>query len=246
VVQLQKYGTPAGARSTVRYYTKNGRKYATDGTKHWYLNDNGRWVKTAKSAVPLHNRFKPDVLGRGGDRAGKFTRRKGSGASYSDVRRRRQTLKVTPITPIGAARTGKRKYTQNMQALTGSASATAHALSVGAPPVPGGYNWCHLIGRGAGGRDDAQNVVAASTHANSEQLALESVLYNFKQSGVSARCSATAFQGQVARTLTFQVFVMGQLVYSRNLDGFRSSKPTITELKHTRDDLTKAITDALR
>ena len=246
VVQPVRFNSgPKGARGALSYYTKNGRRFATDGSRHWYQKDNNQWVKTVKSPVPLHNRFRPTVLGRGGDRKAKFTTRFGSGASYSDTNRRVRILKATPLTGVIKPSKAKRQYAQNMQVLTGTRSATQHAANVGAPRIVGGYNWCHLVGHGAGGSDLASNVVAASTHANSEQLALESVFYNFKDSQVSLKYASELFRGQVASKIHVYVYVKGHEVYRRSIDALRKTTPTWTELQRARHDLTRAITGAL-
>jgi hypothetical protein len=42
-----------------------------------------------------------------------------------------------------------------------------------APDFPGKQEWCHLFGHGEGGREVLENLVSASFHCNTEQLAIE-------------------------------------------------------------------------
>ena len=85
---------------------------------------------------------------------------------------------------VAAPTKKKRTYAQNMltattaEGLCPTNSATVDADFFGAPVIAGGgYNWCHLIGHGAGGSDAATNILAGSTHCNSEQLQIEKIAY---------------------------------------------------------------------
>jgi len=127
-------------------------------------------------------------------------------------------------------------------------SATLYAAHFAAPVIPGGYNWCHLIGHGAGGSDLASNIMSASTHCNSEQLQIEKVAYQYKGQGVSLSCEAEKYRhaSYLASKITYHVWVKGKKVYTRSMNGFRRDKPSIAELATVREDLTQRITAALQ
>jgi len=148
---------------------------------------------------------------------------------------------------------GKRTYVANMLAATTlegqypTGSATLYAAHFGAPAVAGGYNWCHLIGHGAGGSDDASNLVAGSTHCNSEQLQIEKIAYQYRDKGVYLSCEAERHGGSLylARSITYYVSVNGKKVYTRKIDAFRADKPSFVEVASVAQALTSAITGAL-
>jgi len=123
-----------------------------------------------------------------------------------------------------------------------------YAAHFAAPVIPGGYNWCHLIGHGAGGSDLASNIMSASTHCNSEQLQIEKVAYQYKGQGVSLSCEAEKYRhaSYLASKITYHVWVKGKKVYTRSMNGFRRDKPSIAELATVREDLTQRITAALQ
>lgn len=255
VVQCAQH-RPLGARGTVRYYTIGGTRRATDGTRHWYENPHGTWTRIKATKVPNYNRFEVGTTGRGGARQRSFALREGSAASYSDVKRRVRQGGIVKVRShhVTAPTKKKRAYVQNMLTATTAegqcptASATTYALFFGAPNITGGYNWCHLIGHGAGGSDDATNILAASTHCNSEQLEIEKIAYQYKRRGVSLSCQAQRHRNSqyLASSITYFVRVNGQLVYTRRMNGFRATKPTFGELTKVKNDLTEAITRALR
>jgi hypothetical protein len=250
VVQLAKVNRPPGAVGTVTYTYEGAVRRAVDANMNqWHLNRFGTWTKRPGKAVPLYNRFRPSVVGRGGVRKASYKSRHGSAASYA------HTVRRGPITasegPVTSPTRKKRAYVANMLAATAAeghittGSATEYANHFHAPAVA--YNWCHLIGHGAGGTDDPDNLVAASTHCNSEQLAIESVLYRFRTRGVSVRIEAEIEAGTLylAKRLTFMVKMNGRAIWIRSINGYRTSFPTFTELTSVKEKLVAEITKNL-
>lgn len=255
--QVIQRSRPPGARGAVSYYKIDGSERATDGKNHWYMNRHGTWTRIRKTSVPSYNRFQPGTTGRGGARKGSLSVRKGSAASYSDVKRRVDPNQVVIVQAqqVVAMIHKKRTYAANMLAATtaegicATNSATTYAAAFpGAPVIAGGYNWCHLIGHGAGGSDDASNILAGSTHCNSEQLQIEKIVYAYRNKGVSLSCQVQrhAHSLYLARSITYHVSVNGRRVYTRVMDAFRATKPTFVEVAKVANDLTEAITGALR
>lgn|GEM_PF-6872186 len=253
-VKLYQQTKPKNARGTVSYYSKGATNYATDGSSHWYFNRFGTWTRLKKGKVPTYNRFKGQTMGRGGERKASFKSRMGSGATYSDKLHRRRILKTSALAQITSMKRGKRTYTKKMRdatALEGritTSSATQYAAHFGAPVIPGGYNWCHLHGHGGGGSDNASNIVAASTHCNSEQLEIEKIVYQYRNSDVRLKVEAERYKdaAHLASRIVCYVFVGSELVYTRAIDAFRTSKPSWIELEAVKINLTKAITDKLK
>jgi len=247
---------PSGARGPVTLYKLDGKERATDGKQHWYKNRYGTWTRVKTAKVPLYNRFQPSKTGRGGTRKASFAVRVGSGASYSDTKPRVRRAQIKTVRPqiVAAMSHAKRTYTANMLAATTlegicpTNSATTYATFLGAPVIAGGYNWCHLIGHGGGGTDLASNIVAGSTHCNSEQLQIERIAYQYRNKGVSLSCSVVRHNNSryLARSITYNVLVNGRRVYTRQMDAFRATKPTFVEVAQVQIALTSAITGALR
>jgi hypothetical protein len=247
---------PYGAKGKVNYYTHNGIERATDGKTHWYRNHHGTWTRQKKVTVPNYNRFQHGGTGRGAPRQKSFALSEGSAASYSDVKRRVAQGGIVKVhhQVVAAPSNKKRSYVQNMltattaEGLCPTNSATVYAAFFGAPVIAGGYNWCHLIGRGAGGSDAASNIMAGSTHCNSEQLQIEKIAYQYKSKGVSLACDAQRVGGSqyLARSITYHVKVNGRIVYTRQMDAFRSTAPSFLEVAKVGNDITEAITGALR
>ena len=256
VQQVIQCHRPSGARGQVSYYKINGSERATDGKQHWYKNRYGTWTKVKSAKVPLYNRFQPGKTGRGGTRKAAFAVRVGSAASYSDTKPRIRRTQIKTVQPqqVVAMSQANRTYTANMLAATTlegqcpTNSATIYAAFFGAPLITGGYNWCHLIGHGGGGTDLASNIVAGSTHCNSEQLQIERIAYQYRNKGVSLSCSVVRHGNAryLARSITYNVLVNGRIVYTRQMDAFRATKPTFLEVVRVQTDLTAAITGALR
>jgi hypothetical protein len=246
VIQQVKYNSPtetppAGARGRVRYVVMNGVRYAIDDLgRRWYLNPYNTWTNARTTAVPTYNRFRAVPSGRGAPRAGSFSIRHGSGASYF-AERRRQVIRRTSVGVMTAPNRRSVAYAANMLAATtaeghcATNSATAYALSwMGAPAIP--YNWCHLLGRGGGGTDNPDNLVSASTHCNSEQLAIERVLYQFRDRGVTVTLVADLYGDSqyLAEHLEYTVFMHGTRIWSRSINGFRADAPSFEELRAVR------------
>ncbi|HSK38669.1 MAG TPA: hypothetical protein VK943_02770 [Arenibaculum sp.] len=242
---------PPDAVGTVRRFKLGGTIYLTDSrNQQWWWHSGGHWVKKKKASVPAYNRFTPTGLGLGMPRKASFASRHGSGASYAG-KRHAGAVKSSPIAAIGYGSRAKRTYTINMTAAAtadgvATSSATTYATTKGAPAIVGGYNWCHLIGHGGGGSDTAANVVAASTHANSEQLEIEKILYRYKKKGVAAQVTAQLHAGSahVATKLIYTVYFEGKPIYVREIDGFRSTKPSYVEMAAVEVNLSTAIYEA--
>lgn len=252
-VQLVKRlpGRPPGAVGTVTYTDEDGVRRAVDANMNqWYLNRFGTWTRRPGKAVPLYNRFRPSVLGRGGVRKASFKSRHGSAASYTHVVVRRGAITASEGAITSPTRK-KRSYVANMRDATQAeghittGNATEYAGHFNAPAVS--YNWCHLVGHGGGGTDNPDNLVAASTHCNSEQLAIESVLYRFRNRGVSVRVEAEIEGGTLylAKRLTFMVKMNGRAIWIRRINGYRTSFPTYTELTSVKESLVTEITKNL-
>ena len=54
------------------------------------------------------------------------------------------------------------------------------------------YEWCHLASHGLGGRDEPDNIVAATSHCNSEQLIIENAIYQYRNEENSFRIRVRA------------------------------------------------------
>jgi hypothetical protein len=246
-----KNSKPGEARGAVHRFVIGGVRYLEDsGQRRWYWHaTNQTWIKIPKGKAPLHNRFTVGATGRGAPRKASFRSQLGSAASYSSTRRRTGMKRTTPIVPIAAPSVGKRTYRANMLAATtaegviATNSATTYAAQFGAPVIAGGYNWCHLVGHGGGGSDLAVNIVAASTHANSEQLEIERITYRYKRKGVAIRSIATLVNGSLylARSITIEVLFNGTVIFSRAIDGFRDDKPSYIELAAVEVKISMAI-----
>ena len=255
VVQLLQYGNskPVGAKGSVTRFQIDGKKYLENSRRtRWYWHSGGHWVKIKRGKVPTYNRFQVGRVGRGGPRAGSFASRIGSGASYSDTRRRTGPSRSSLIVPISAPSRSRRTYRANMRVATRNEgifetdSATQYAAHFNAPVIGGGYNWCHLVGHGGGGSDRPDNIVAASTHANSEQLEIERITYQYKQKGVGVRARAILETGSqyLAKTIVVEVFFNNDLIYSRAIDAYRADKPSWIELAGVEVRLSRAIYEA--
>jgi hypothetical protein len=235
-----------------------GSEQYTDGTNFYKLLANGNLRQIKKTKVGVFNRINfARQEGRGAPRAGSFKMREGSGATYDEAKITKRIFKnrvyniSSPISSLTYSSGKRRDYVANMLTATtaeGScptASATTYAQHF-LGPTPSNYNWCHLIGHGGGGSDTADNLVAASTHCNSEQLLIERIVYQYKQSKLAVRVSAKRHTGSLylADELRYEVFFDGKMIYSRNMDAHRNSKPSGFELDVIEAMLTTAISGA--
>lgn len=243
---------PLGAIGKVTYTVENGVHRAIDSRMNqWTLNAFGTWTRRARQRVPLYNRFRATKMGRGGARAGSFASRQGSAAGYFTKPKASYGRKVASGI-ITVAKRKKRDYSVRMRAATATeghietARASEYAEHFGYDAVP--YNWCHLIGHGAGGGDHPDNIVCGSTHCNSEQLAIEAVLYQFRNRGVSATVAAELEGGtaHLAKTITYHVEMNHQILWTRRIDAHRTTFPTFQELKAVKTALVEAITEYLQ
>lgn len=242
---------PPGARGTVTYTNVNGVRRAMDsaGTQ-WHLNRWGTWTRKIQAAVPTYNRFTVGAMGRGGVRKASFKATHGSAARYAPSRLR-NAVRKTVSGAIATMSRAKRSYRVQMLLATtveghiATDSATAYAVHFGAPAIR--YEWCHLLGHGGGGSDDPSNIVAASAHCNSEQLAIESVLYRFHSRGVSVRVAADLVQGtqHLARAIHYYVLLNGAQIWHRAIDGYLAAKPTWSEVERVKSSLLEAISTHL-
>lgn len=254
VQRVVKPSPPPDAPKHAVVYPENGPK---DGVRwhcvdrngnHWVKIKRGKanhkvWIKLPRKKVPFYNRinFAPK-LGRGARRAASFAVKYGSGKSYSDKEKK---MDGGMEAEVKRPAKGKRKYRQNAKLALGTASATEYAKWHGAPDIKGGYNWCHLIGRGAGGPDSVGNLVAASTHANSEHLLIESFIYHYPGKLRIKHLFASFKGSRVAEKMQYEVLVNNKEIYSRVVDGFRSDEPDGKELDKVRSDLFEKIDQEL-
>jgi cellobiose-specific phosphotransferase system component IIB len=84
-----------------------------------------------------------------------------------------------------------------------SSEAGKAALKAAKTALRTSQEWCHLHGQGDGGREQLENFVAGSEHANTEQLAIETAqrLFSYKGLPLNARMTAYLMPGDgFART----------------------------------------------
>ncbi|HEX6293309.1 MAG TPA: hypothetical protein VFZ66_29280 [Herpetosiphonaceae bacterium] len=237
---------PARASSAAHIYFAGQSWHCRDFGKHWVYNETTEsWRIVKQSKAALHNRVDFTVrTGRGAPRGASFKMRMGSAASYADPRASKFSRGQAGTVKYQGKK--KRTYRKNMQAATGHASATTYAAANGAPVIAGGYNWCHLIGHGGGGSDAASNLVAASTHANSEHLLIERIVYQYKNKDVVVEHSYEPFNGAtIAKSMLYKVSYQGKVIFERLVDGFRAEKPSGVELAVIEVKLTSALSKAL-
>lgn len=235
---------------TAYAFEKDGRKYyITDSGLRFHQNDHGTLTNTTRAPVPLYNRISFNT-----DRQTHFRQAKlgkGShGTSYKETRS--YTYKRAPPKvqegSIGSTSTSKRVYRNNMERVTGFASATAYAqdcLKEHCPTVA--FNWCHLLGHGIGGSDKSDNLMAGTTYCNSEQLQIESMVYQL----TNAKFLRLKITGQpygrhahLARTITYKVTnPQNGRKFTHKIDALRTSEPTGTELEHVRRRLLESLFD---
>lgn len=109
------------------------------------------------------------------------------------------------------------------------------------------YNWCHLLGHGLGGMDGTTNIVVATTHNNSEQLAIEEVLKEYTNEGIGVCVVATLVPttDYLAYFIDYSVSLGGFEVYSQRLDGARAFAPTDEEKERIQRNLRSQLNQAL-
>ena len=139
----------------------------------------------------------------------------------------------------------KRDYSSNMKKVTDFKKATEYAqkcLGDKCPKVA--FNWCHLIGRGGGGSDKADNIMAATTHANSEQLLLERVLYQLKNHDIKVRVTGVPYtrHKHLAERFLYHVYNSdGDLVMTHYINGLRTDSPDQHEYDQFKEKLLSAL-----
>jgi hypothetical protein len=245
--------SPADAVEPINYFKNTkGTWMASDGNQErWYLRNDGEWQKTGKKKIPTYGRFKATQQGRGGFRRASKKGREGSASSYKETATRSQAILKTAGGIVKRRNRSKRKQAQVMKQVTGQISATKYAANVGAIKLDNGYEWCHLVGRGAGGKDTPENLVAASKHANTEMKTMEDVYYGFTQDDfpgqVSIHWEAKLWKDtQVATLLIGTVSINGEEIYKREIHGQRKQPVSKAEKQAVQDELTEAITAAPR
>lgn len=121
-----------------------------------------------------------------------------------------------------------------------------------APPVPGAlasHEWCHLIGDGDGGTCAPENLIVGTNSVNTEQLAMENALRNYRavlwrewrlsiQIQARALCRETLYQGKtylVAEQICYDIDIVRvkngvrREILRRVMDGTRGA---ITKLEY--------------
>lgn len=240
---------PLGAGDSAKMYEDVGTWHCREGANRHWVHNGLYWRKINTKAVGLHNRidFGKQQEGRGGFRKASMKAQQGSAASYFPEKIIKKKIGKDIPTLIRSAKAKRGNYAAKMQTVTGYKSATHYAQSLaGIPAVHGGYNWCHLIGHGGGGKDEPDNLVAASTHANSEHLLIERVVYNFKGKVSITHTYEEAIPGEyIAKKMTYKIYVDKKEVYSREVNGFRQDKPSESELKVVEHQVIEKITGAI-
>jgi hypothetical protein len=152
----------------------------------------------------------------------------------SCVETKYQEIALAPTTV--ALRTHTQKMNAIMTHLFGHAlTATQYAQQVGMDRCDRvAFNWCHLIAHGLGGADEGYNLVAASTHNNSEQLVIENALYAYRNETNFFNVKVTAGLKGSAPTLAYAGLVIryriedtaGTEIYQTLLDCSKDTAPT--------------------
>jgi len=240
---------PSDARRPAKVLKMGDRTYLVDARKrHWRWDPRGYWVSMTTRKAPSYNRFRNYPAGRGAPRKASMRVLKGSGASYFPKRRVGVVKHAPPTLATGPSK-AKRVYREVMEtavAVDGitTKDATAYAQHV-APLLAGTlrFNWCHLHGHGAGGSDQAANIVVASEHANSEQLAIEKVYYRYVNKGIAFSAAAHIVKDTtyLASKIICGLYLGGKLIYQREIDGFLAQKPSIPELLSVDERITLAL-----
>lgn len=254
VIQLQE-NFPGGTEGRVYRYNdpQSGNEHARDDAgNHWYKNQYGAWTRANHQHHSLHGRgtwvspeFGKNFLHglsnmahlQGGWHA---LRPFGTGGSKS------MNLAINHVHHPG------RSYSRNMAEAakieTGTADMTAtdYAIHHGADARVN-YNWCHLASFGMSGDDSVNNIVAASTHNNTEQMAIEQALYDYRNKGFTVKVKARIARGtaHLAEYIHYQVWYGNFLAYSRTMDARRVSEPTYEEINDIKVSVRRAIHKAL-
>lgn len=107
----------------------------------------------------------------------RFRRKRRKGRTPEDQPGKNEGGAASPGVKVGWVTPRK-----DAQSVMGKSAAEAAELA--GPPVAGEpYEWCHLVGHGEGGAENAGNLVAATKSANTEQLAIEE---GFRKARLSA------------------------------------------------------------
>ena len=109
------------------------------------------------------------------------------------------------------------------------------------------YNWCHLGSFGLAGDDSVANLVAATTHNNTEQMAIEHALYDYRDKGFTVKVKARLTRGtqHLAEYIYYQVWYGNFLVYTRTMDARRVTEPTYKEIEGIKTSVRRALNKAL-
>lgn len=229
-------------------YFKDGRKFfiTPDGLR-FYLNDYGTLTTIRTGTVPLFNRIDFNTNHRPSYRPAKLLH----GSHFTDYKESRSCTfqdaphKVQQV-PLKHRNKSPPDYVRSMVNATGYSSADAYALDCLKNECPNVFfNWCHLVGRGVGGTDDVENVMAGTTHCNSEQLEIESMLYlmtNVPDLWLKVTAIPKGHHAHLAGTIIYQVRARNTgREFTHKINGLRTLIPSALEFRAVREQLLKSL-----
>jgi hypothetical protein len=245
---------PATARGRLYYYYEGATLHLRDDSRnHWYRNHHNSWTSVHPDAQSQHgrgtlyprhvrsltHRFKNLVSAQGSIawvRAPFLTIKRKTGAvshTYHPKRAYIANIENAAFLELGAP-AGAANWT-----------ATTYARHFGGHSQVN-YNWCHLLSFGIAADDAVDNLVAATTHCNSEQMAIEHALYEFKNKGLTISVTAVCARGtrHLGESIHYRIWYGNYFVYSRFLDCRRATEPTFTEMADVRRSVRRAILKA--
>lgn len=255
---IQMIGNPEGAKGRVYRYHEGETEHARDDAgNHWvkrkhYSSKKEYWTEVDHGSQNLHGRGTPktnkgkgfthglmNVLAlQGGWNAFRPVGYGGSKVVTNDV---------------GYAYYPKRRYRENMSEVAQDELGVNHNVSASQYARHFGghrkvkYNWCHLGSFGLTGDDSVENIVVATTHNNTEQMAIEQALYDYKDKGFSVKIKARLARGtdHLAEYIYYEVWYGNFLVYTRTLDARRATEPTFKEISGIKTSVRRALNKAM-
>jgi hypothetical protein len=110
------------------------------------------------------------------------------------------------------------------------------------------YEWCHLVSHGLGGADHVNNIVAATAYCNTEQLAIENVLYEYRmEPGVTVTVTAQLVTGtlHLAEAIQYAISLGRRAIYTKVLDARRATRPSPGEFSSLQVEVREYLNAAL-
>ena len=256
VFQLIK--DPEGAEGRVYRYKEGDTEHARDDAgHHWvkrthYSSGKEYWTQQKHKKHSLHGRgTKNTNMGRGFVHG--LMNVLSLQGGWNALRPFGYGKTKTVTNEVGYAYYPKRRYAQNMSqaaqqemGVNYDVSATAYARHFGGHKKIS-YNWCHLGSFGLSGDDSVENIVVATTHNNTEQMAIEQALYDYKDKGFTVKVKARLARGtdHLAEYIYYQVWWGNFLVYSRTMDARRATEPTYKEIAGIKTSVRRALHKAM-